>query len=350
MFPSVRHAWNWTPRGPGWALVRRGVAHGFVRRGGRTAVTGPVRALWEAAEPFHHAAALREDVARLSAPIRRSRALLDRVRAGRGGFHRDVWRRLAGQPRFVVGGASRDLADEREIEKIHADRARGRGFDARDLWAKLSWISRDERDASLRIRFSFGSELHSDWSRNPRRAVAADEFAEAAFPECTALARNRRVLSHLARATGAPVRLSERILFSNAPGGGAAFHHDAETEQLGVAYAQLAGRTAWLALPKRELAASLRELAPRSLAGVAGTDARAMRALDGHHDSVEHLLNADAQLTRRLAERGRLYVLNPGDLLLLPSPSPNDTAWHSVFALGARPSLALSFGIFRRGR
>jgi hypothetical protein len=144
------------------------------------------------------------------------------------------------------------------------------------------------------------------------------------------------------------VRLSERILFANAPGGGAAFHHDAESAQLGVAYAQLAGRTAWLALPKRELAYVVAQLAAGRLArSVAGR--RALRALDRHSPSLERLLNSEARLTRTLAERGRLYVLAAGDILLLPSPGLDDSAWHSVFALGSRPSLALSFGIFADG-
>jgi hypothetical protein len=45
-------------------------------------------------------------------------------------------------------------------------------------------------------------------------------------------------------------------------------------------------------------------------------------------------------------ERGALSILAAGDILLLPSPGPDDAAWHSVFALGSRPSLAHSYGIF----
>ncbi len=164
------------------------------------------------------------------------------------------------------------------------------------------------------------------------------------------LARDPAVRAWLRRATGRTVRLSERILFANAPGGGAAFHHDAETGQLGVAYAQLAGKTAWLALPKRELAEHVRRLASGPLARAFEGPARALRTLERHLPGVERLLNADPRLTRALAEAGRLYVLSAGDLLFLPSPGPDDVAWHSVFALGTRPSLALSFGIFREGR
>lgn len=342
MVAPMRRKWRWSRGGPGWRLVRRAVRHGVVRPGDRIPVSGHVGDLWGKAEPLHFPGALREGLESHRASVARTQALLDRVRAGRTEFRRDVWRRLARRKGFVASGASRDLADEREIEKVHAEGTRGRV--ARDLWAKLSWISRDPRDVSLRVRFSFGSELRSDWARDSRRAAAADALAEAVFPECAVLGANRAVYALLARATGSPVRLSERIVFANAPGGGAAFHHDAETEQRGVAYAQLAGRTAWLALPKRELAALVAEIAPRS--GRLGTPARAFRALDRHHAPLERLLNADPRLTRALAERGRLYVLQRGDLFLLPSPGPDDTAWHSVFAIGSRPSLALSFGIF----
>jgi hypothetical protein len=43
-----------------------------------------------------------------------------------------------------------------------------------------------------------------------------------------------------------------------------------------------------------------------------------------------------------------LFVLEAGDCILLPSHGPDDVAWHSVVALGAKPSLAHSYGIFRR--
>jgi hypothetical protein len=307
-------------------------------------VPGSWAALWRAAEPLHLVGALREALAEHAAGIRRTRALLDRLRDGRVEFRRDVWRRLRRHAAFRAGAASRDLADGREIEKVHAERRGARA--GADLWAKLSRISSDPRDASLRIRFSFGSELHGDWARDPARARIADELAEAVFPECRILSRDRAALALLRRAAGRAVRLSERIVFANAPGGGAVFHHDAEEGQLGVAYAQLAGRTAWLALPKRELVDAVAGLARGDLARELRTPRRALRALETERPALRRLLNADPRLTRELARRGRLYVLGPGDLLLLPSPGRDDAAWHSVFALGRRPSLALSFGIF----
>ena len=344
-----RRRWTWHPRKPGHALRRRGVAHGVVRGGRSAIVAGTPRELWAAAEPLHFPGVLASALAAARDDVRRTRSLFERLGESRSDFADHVWRRLSGQRRFIAGGASRDLADPREIQKVHADRVRGGR--AADLWAKLSWISRDERDPSLRIRFSFGSELADDWSHSLQRARAADELAEAVFPECRVLARNVSALRWLRRATGGAVRLSERILFANAPGGGAAFHHDAETDQLGVAYAQLAGRTAWLALPKRELAALISTSAPsRALARGMRTPQRALRTLERPLPALDRLLNSDPRLTRDLAEAGRLYVLSAGDVLFLPSPGPDDVAWHSVFALGTRPSLALSFGIFRDRR
>jgi hypothetical protein len=208
----------------------------------------------------------------------------------------------------------------------------------------------------MRIRFSFGGERLDDWRSDPERALAADELAEAVFPECRLLTAHRAVASRLRSWTGAPVRFSERIVFSNAPGGGAVFHHDAEDGQLGVAYAQLAGRTAWLALSKRALAeeiAARPRSARRSPARPDGTRAGRARAaavlrrLESHDPAMDRLLNRTPAFTGRLIERGALYVLRAGDVLLLPSHGPDEAAWHSVFALGRRPSLAHSHGLFR---
>lgn len=344
--------WSWTRSAPrntserGWALRRRGVSHGFVRRlEVHRLAASHAGARWRDAEPIHLRRALATD--RVRAPIARTVTLFASLRAG-ADFEPRVWRRCS-DSRFVPAGASVDLSDPREIERVHADLRTGARFSARDLWAKASWISHDARDASLRIRFSFGLESSDDWRSSPRRSCAADEFCEAVFPEAVLLARHRCLHALLRRWTGGHVRLSERIVFSNAPGGGARFHHDAETDQLGVAYAQLAGRTAWLSLSKRALAAEVAALATSShLKRLAGTPSKAMRGLESHDDRVDALLNESPKLTGRLIERGAGFVLSAGDVLLLPSHGPDDAAWHSVFALGKRPSLALSFGVFQK--
>jgi hypothetical protein len=272
----------------------------------------------------------------MPAAIRRTLRLFERARRGEGfDFEEEIWLRLGNRRGFAAAGSSVDLGDEREIQKVHVDRGVHR-----DLWAKLSRVSRDPRDASLRIRFSFGSERLGDWSEDEARARAADRFAAAAFPECRLLDANRTLRRVLPELCGGPSRLSERIVFSNAPGGGAVFHHDAEPGQRGVVFAQLAGRTAWLALPKRRLAAEVARLA-------GGRPAAAMRALDRHAPGgIERLLNRSRRLTKALVASGDCFVLGPGDVLLLPSHGPDDVAWHSVFGLGDRPSLAHSWGLF----
>ncbi|MBZ0266675.1 hypothetical protein K8I85_00830, partial [bacterium] len=244
-------------------------------------------------------------------------------------------------------GAAVDLFDDREIEKVFAEERRPRGVGGREVWAKLSWISRDERDESIRIRFSFGSEFAQEWHTDPSRARAADRFAEAVFPECAAITGHAALGQLLRKLNGRAVRLSERIAFANAPGGGAPFHHDHEPGQLGVVFSQLAGRTAWLAIPKRELADVVSATARGSAASLVRTPVRALRALDRHdRPDLDRLLNATPRLTRALVERGALFVLSAGDILLLPSHGPDDVAWHSVFALGDRASLGHSYGIF----
>jgi hypothetical protein len=302
---------------------------------------------WRAARPIHLPGAL--DLATWRAEIRRTRGWFERLREG-ASFEHGFFARLAEGARFRRVGVSVDLGDTREIEKAHVDLASGRGALARDLYAKLSWISTDEGDDSLRIRFSFGSERLLDWTRDSKRATAADLLAQAVFPECAALTEERTLRRRIDTLAGRATRLSERIVYSNAPGGGAVFHHDAESSQLGVVYGQLSGQTGWLALPKQELAEEICELAREGrLAGIAGTPRRALDSLEGSHPpGFERLLNRSTRLTRRLVEHGHFYCLRAGDVLILPSPSKGAVCWHSVFSLGGAASLSHSYGIFRR--
>jgi hypothetical protein len=294
-------------------------------------------ALWTRDAPVHLPGLLSEMVREHAAAIRRSRALFARLAAGADPT-REIWRRLGASRRFRPAGSSVDTGDAREIEKVHVDRMRGGRIVAPDLFAKFSWIRPELQDRSLRIRFSFGDELSSAWLQDPKRRRAANEYCEAVFPESAAIAGDRRLRRVLYQCRGQPLSMCERIVFANAPGGGARFHHDAEPTQRGVLYVQLAGATAWLALPKRELATAWRSSQART----------ALRALDRDDAATDRWLNSDPHLTRRLAEDGHLHVLRAGDVLLLPSHGHDDCAWHSVFALGTRPSLAHSYGLFDR--
>lgn len=329
-------------------LVRRGARHGWVLpAGGRAPRADPV-ARWEAAEPIHLPRALGPANPRVARAVRRSLALFERLRGG-ADFGREVHRRLAGSA-FEPAGSSIDLGDPREIERVWLHERRGGRRVARELWARLSWVSADERDDSLRVRFSFGSELLAEWAEwtdDARRARASDRLAEALFPESAWITDAPGPARLARRLAGGAVRLSERIVYANAPGGGASFHHDGEPGQLGVLYAQLAGRTAWLALSRDALAEELAAVARGGpLARLAGTPARARRALAERPPALERLLERDARLTRRLVDRGACYLLGPGDVLLMASHGPERAVWHSVFGLGTRASLAHSYGVF----
>ncbi len=340
------------------ALVRRGVRHGVFAAPERAPLlsASPLPSVagcagrWSEDRPILLPGALFPALPRHAAAIRATLRLFERLRRG-ASFLDELWRRLGGRAGFSPAGATIDLSDPCEIEKVFADARRGGRVRARDLYAKLSWIARDGRDRSLRIRFSFGAEALADWQHETRRAPWSDRFAAALFPECAALAANRPLVRLVERLIGRGARFSERIVYSNAPGGGATFHHDDEERQLGVVFGQLAGETAWLALRKRELAAhvaaSVAQGRSPALRARAGTPRRALRALDRQGDpALERLLNATPAFTRRLIEDAALFHLRTGDALLLPTHGPDDTCWHAVFALGKRPSLAHSYGIF----
>jgi hypothetical protein len=339
------------------ALVRRGVHHGHLRpRDGDDAAANAfdlgarigagLRDALRTAQPVQLRAVLARRLRPHATRIRGTLALLERLRDG-ARFQDEIARRIRGT-RFTLAGATVDLGDPREIEKVFVDARSPSGrIVARDLFAKLTWIAFDERDVSLRIRFSHGHEALQEWYLDPRLAVWTDRFATAAFRECEAIGDHVELSAFLRRAFRRRVRLSERIVYNNAPGGGAVLHHDAEPTQLGVLFGQLEGRTAWLALPRRELAAEVvaharatRRRTPRNVGD-------AMRLLDDPDVPwLRRLLDHTPEFTARLVARGAARVLDAGDALLLPSPSVDDACWHSVFALGETPSLAHSFGIF----
>jgi len=335
-------------------LERRGVFHGWFAPAPRAAADlagGPSddqRARWRLDRPLVLPGALSAALVGREAELEASLGLFARVRDGESEFQDELWGRLGEHAVYVPAGASVDLGDEREIEKVFVDAKQEGRRVARDLWGKLSWISHDESDDSLRIRFSFGAEALFEWREDPARSVWADRLAREVFPECAVIAEHPPLVGLVERLIGHSVRFSERIVYSNSPGGGAVFHHDAEPDQLGVCYGQFVGATAWLALPKRELAGLVAEAAAGTdLARTAGTPELALAALDDEGaEDLARLLNETPDFTRRLVEGGHAFRLGPGDALLMPNHGPEDTCWHSVFALGEEPSLSHSYGIF----
>lgn len=325
-------------------LRRRGAVLGHAVELDRALpTTAQAKARWDAGEPVFLPGILGDAPARHGAPIRACLRMFDRLRAG-GSFLAELEARIGDDPDLRYAGSTVDKNDAREVERVFVDAERGGALVAKDLWAKLAWIANDESDRSLRIRFSAGLEQLEEWmTATDRTAGWVDQFALRAFPECRAAldcAPLRRLLGVL---IPRPHRLSERILYNNAPGGGAVFHHDAEPGQLGVCFSQLEGSTAWLTLSKRRLAQLLVRV------GFARDDRRAMAALDDNCDeAMWQLMNRDESFTAQLAAHGALFVLHAGDNILLPSHGIDDVAWHSVLALGRMPSLAHSYGLFPR--
>ena len=318
------------------ALDRRGVPHGYVVPEPLEETTDAAAA-WRRGAPIVLPGLLADGIDEYANEIGNTLRCFAHLRDG--GSWLDACDLLLGdEAGFAYSGSTVDHGDAREIERLFVDAVDDSGAKvARDLTARASWIADDESDLSMRIRFSFGHESLREWLdvADPR-AAWSDRFAAAVFPECAVL-DNEENRGRLAEWRGAEVRLSERIVYSNAPGGGAVFHHDADPHQRGVLFGQLEGRTAWLALPQSELDAAI----------TAHTDAFGEAPLDHPiGEDLWRLLNMTPAFTQRLAESGALRVLGPGDAIVLPTPDPDHIAWHSVFALGAEPSLAHSYGIF----
>ncbi len=327
-----------------WPLRRRGANLGYAVEVHRTFPSLPqAQRTWRAGAPVFLPGVLGEAPTRHAAAIGNSLRMFDRLRRG-GRFVDALERRLQDDVDLEYAGSTIDKNDSREIERVFVDAKPGGKLVAKDLWAMLAWIANDESDLSMRIRFSAGLERIEEWMQaTDLTAGWVDQFAGRAFPECAAIMacdRLRTILDHL---IGKPHRLSERILYNNAPDGGAVFHHDAEPGQIGVCFNQLEGHTAWLTLPKRRLA----HLLVRT--GFCRDQRAAMAALDDSDDKkLWTRLNRDAGFTAWLAAHGALFVLGAGDSILLPSHSIDDVAWHSVLALGEKPSLAHSYGLFPR--
>lgn len=327
-----------------WPLHRRGADLGFAVEVDRTPPSrDQALARWRAGEAVFLPGVLGRAPQQAEAEVTASLRMFDRLRRG-GRLLDELERRLATDDDLRYAGSTVDKADAREIERVFVDAAPAGEVEATDLWAMLAWIAHDDSDRSLRIRFSAGADRLEDWMQaSDLTAGWVDQFASRAFPECLSIltcAPLRRTLDAL---LARPYRMSERILYNNAPDGGAVFHHDAEPGQLGVCFSQLEGHTAWLSLNKRRLARLLVK------AGHAVDERRAMAALDqGDDQKLWRLLNRDAGFTAELAARSALFVLHAGDSILLPSHGIDDVAWHSVLALGDRPSLAHSYGLFPR--
>ena len=268
-------------------------------------------------------------------------------------------------PRFELLLSTYDEGDPQEIVKTEFDVLRGEEIIAENLWIKLSWLSYAQDDASLRFRFSFGMENYEDVAADPERQSYAADLTEAIFPESAVISANSRLQTFLRELLQiGNILYVERIVYFNAPEGGAQFHHDVERGHLGVVFAQLSGRTAWLALSTEQLLDAIQEFLTRSdaeklmkstvkskrfrtklMSMAADRTALAECLHDRDNDPLEQLINRTPAFIRSLIDRGHAYILNPGDIILLPQHDATHCSWHAVYCLGDRPGEALSFAI-----
>jgi hypothetical protein len=365
------------------ALVRRGVSHGRVaeldpkrlvrKPPGRRKLEAILSVRWQAARPVFLAELLENEVGGLRREIRSRQefferstepgALRDWIAAGLGSASHGV----------ELPAATRELADpERDIECVPVAHP---AADVHDLWIKSGRLSTWPDDRSRRLRFSFGTEGDDDAAREPRRLGLTRELARTLLPESRVLEEHGRLNALLKRFTGREVTFSQHIAYWNAPQGGALFHHDAfdepfEERQLGVCYAQLSGRTVWLALSLEDLALRAIELLQmmqegelawvrEELFGRADDWSRALqlaadqRALERELalpgcGRLASLVNRGPEFTALLADSGHALVLRPGDVLLLPNHGLHGlerTAMHSVFCAGEQAGYGLSLAM-----
>ena len=286
-------------------------------------------------------------------------------------------------PDFRALGAAHELVDERDVAKTrigwreHDTSRPSRHAD--DLWIKTQELSNHPDDASLRMRFSFGEEVVDDASDDNFRHRLVARLAERLIPELQALHADPELRGLIGEWIKARPLFTQSIAYWNAPNGGALFHHDAFAEdareppgQRGVLYAQVTGSTAWLALSQSDLADRIIEfsdlLGDGTLLHVDEILARhlenydALRALmtDRSHlmrelsspgcGRVGPIVNLGPEFTSLLADAGHSFVLDPGDVVILPNHGVGRTCMHSVFCASSEPAFSLSMAIRAVGR
>lgn len=270
---------------------------------------------------------------------------------------------------FNLVTCSYDESDQQQVERLDFEPASAAVCDELDaeVWMKASWLSYAEEDASLRFRFSFGMDGYEDVAADPYRQTLTSQLAQLVFPESRIITDNDNLMHALSQLLAVPgIEFVERIVYFNAPDGGAQFHQDVERGHLGVIFAQLSGRTAWIALAKKQLIQEImlflaRADAKSTLPKALGKKHQAQlfkhandavylnQWLDQRdNDALDIFINQTPAFNRQLVEHGHAYILHPGDVLLLPQQGLDDCAWHSVFCLDEEPGEALSFAMKRK--
>jgi len=356
--------WLSEPEAGSFVLRRRGCVHGHVAADARRMPRlDALPRAWREARAIRLPGLLLDAVPAYADAIADALRIMQRVRAGESCL--DILDAPVYQarlhPDFEMLAAVHSGHDAQELEKIAFDAVKSGELYAEDLWMKVSCLSFHEQDASIRFRFSYGIEMFKAQEDDPLRERLAAELAERVFPECAIVSRHEGLAALLQGLLGFRPEFVERIIYSNAPDGGAQFHQDVEQGHYGVVYAQLHGRTAWLALPREALLAEIvgfvrDEAQARALPAAAWRELRAWieaparlsaRLEDEEQGALETLLNQTPAFTRRLVEHGWGLLLEPGDVLLLPQHDVRACCWHAVFCADDHAGHALSFALAR---
>jgi len=267
-------------------------------------------------------------------------------------------------PQFEMLASFQDEGDDQEIETIEYDAVDGDEVVGENLWCKASWLSFEDDDASLRFRFSFGMVGYEDVAADLDRQHYAAQLTDAIFPESAIISNNAKLEAFMQQVLGTEkLAYVERIIYFNAPNGGAQFHQDVERGHLGVVFAQVHGSTGWLACSKAQLidevqtfvnnaanSDTLGKLMNETMQTELKQKTMDREALnnwldDRDNDPLELLINRCPEFYRHLFEKGYGYIINPGDIILMPQKSIDECCWHTVFCIDDFPGESLSFAI-----
>jgi len=344
-------------------LRRRGYVLGWIMGSGRPAMpeSSSVVAAWKADVATVLPGLVREGLRQYDKAIEQSLALMEKTLHGlevASMLEAEPYRTQL-RPEFALVATSIEEHDKQGIEKLYFDTE-----DADSLWCKASWLSFHDEDASLRFRFSFGMEGFEDVAADPFRQEAAGQLCDRIFTESSIVTENKKILEILKDILGAAPAFVERIVYFNAPNGGAQMHHDVERGHDGVVFAQLSGATFWLALAKpvlidlligfvsdpfnaEAIGAVLPDQKSRDeLSGLLANRKALSEYMDeSDHELVEAVVDRSPEFIGHLVQQGYAHILHAGDVLLLPQRDLDNCVWHSVISLGDEPGEALSFAV-----
>lgn len=338
-------------------LQRRGVELGWVAAvdSASTPAAETVIQAWHAHRAVLLPGMLNDALAGLSESLAQSQLLMNQVLEGEELselFEQSCFsERLT--PDFELTGASFEDHDDQGIEKVYFDCWREDELIADDLWCKASWLSLEDDDPSLRFRFSFGMEGYEDVAADHERQLCAGRLTDAIFPESSAITEHVELNALLGQVLdGTPPVYTERIVYFNAPNGGAQMHHDVERGHEGVVFAQLSGATFWLALSKDRLIDEIQAYLDTQdaenwtlLRDLLKDRKQFAHYLEEEHELAEDLMDRYPDFFRYLIDKQYACILQPGDVLLLPQADLDNCVWHSVLCLGEEAGEALSFAL-----